>query len=513
MKDRIKLAITFGVISILIGIFTSLYILQLKEIRNGNLTSLSNEIKESAKVETVDFMVNIDIDNISMLLGKKIKLVSKDEEKVILITGNNNQIKDLPIGKYEVILPSSKENIYSYIKENTLEVTEENKEVTYTYTLDNKTLAHDEIIDFKCDGETYASIYFDSKNIIIKKVGKALASSFLKIYDQNDNLIKEYDFMNEDLSDTFEDFIPYQKGYKIGIYHVGGKKDLAISSNLDVKSGVNVYEIGNYGLISSEDDDNYFGYASKIENYVQNTFASLSKDEYNNKEVKEKEKRLLYLSVQELDEVQKNSYLEKYSTLFKGSKPYISESEVSIDTILDFTKKVQGNDLEDGTFTLTNDNFKIINDLNTIKSGKNTIEYELTDSDGNTTRSFIIANIATSEKKDIPENIPNKNDIEFVYKGGAITVALADDTNMDIAYSTIINNGDAKEKEEIPQKEIKEEVAKKEQKETKETKMLDSKKDNTITISNESLGLYVFFIPAAMIVSVMISLIIKYFKK
>lgn len=43
--------------------------------------------------------------------------------------------------------------------------------------------------------------------------------------------------------------------------------------------------------------------------------------------------------------------------------------------------------------------------------------------------------------------------------------------------------------------------------------MLDSKKDNTITISNESLGLYVFFIPAAMIVSVMISLIIKYFKK
>lgn len=339
--------------------------------------------------------------------GKKLLIQNGQFKKEIIIDNKDITINDLPIGTYQLILPVPKNNIYEYSKYNYIDIIE-NKETSLTcnYVYENKrNITNDYLFELRGLGDNlFAKIEFSKQSIKINTYATSPHSYFndtyadIKIYDEENNILYHKNYIGNIKNDAEEKIIDYKTGYRIEIIHREyqsrliiknpqlNESDTLLSKN---KQQNNKYYVGKYGIY--QENEEYKNYLDKIDNYVQKLQEEIKDDLYN-KNIFVEEKRYLLLSINMLNNPEKDVYLNKYRDIYNGTKPYLSKNDIEIneDEKINLYQLLNGKDLEDGIFTLNEDNFEYdLNNLNINQPGVYKIPYKIYDTDNNITSGFI----------------------------------------------------------------------------------------------------------------------------
>ena len=392
--------------------FTSNAILLTNPYDVTNDLTLSNEIKNIYNLKgiyslidynkinnnsfTNDLNININIDSINELINKKIIIKGNNVYNEIPIESNNIIVTNLPIGIYEVILPTPINNNYSFEKYNYLIINKEqtsNLNANYTLDIENS-LFNDNIIKLNGLGDqTFATIEFTNNNIIIDIKGNTPHSYYndslyasIKVYDPSNVLIYSKDFIGNQSLDKVTAKLKYQDGTRIEIYHDEAESRLItyskllniIEDNLKVTNKNNVFITTKYGLYLNE-DISYKNLLNKIDLYANQLMNNLSYIELNNKELFYLEKKELLSSILRLNNEDMNEFYAKYKYIFNGSTPKVEQIVTNLPSKeINYYSLIKVTDLEDGIINLNKNNCS-------IKDNGLLITYRIIDSDRNET--------------------------------------------------------------------------------------------------------------------------------
>lgn len=360
--------------------------------------------------------LQINIDDINQLKGKKIIVQNGNWKKEFTIENNTVELKDLAIGVYEIILPVPNKNTYTYSKYNYLVVQNNgNTNVTYDYQNGSDiTLATDSKIYLKGLGnDIFANITFsEQKNMTVTTYNRAPHVYFndiyskIEIYDLNNQLVYQKEFIGSQTYPASQDSIPYEYGYKLVIQHREGVGRLVIQSQLLDKSenlltiaGENIYYIGQYGLYQ-EENTQYENYITKLEEYASKLENDLTEEEFNHKESFPEKKSQLLIGILKLNDKDKENYLKQYVSIYNGGTPNLIENSLTVKQgdIVDLYTLLKATDLEDGEFCLTTENahFSFMPTKETLP-GIYKIDYQITDTDSNITEGILTLTILKQE--------------------------------------------------------------------------------------------------------------------
>lgn len=417
-----------------------------------NDLNIANEIKNTYNLDGIyslidsnkitnynlsnDLSININIDSINELINKKVIIKGNNIYNEIPIESNNIIVTNLPVGIYEVILPTPINNNYSYEKHNYLIINKEQpSSFNANYILDiENSLFNDNIIKLNGLGDqTFASIEYDNNNIIVDIKGNTPHTYYndslyasIKVYDPSNVLIYSKDFIGNQSLDKVTAKIKYLDGTRIEIYHEEAESRLItyskllniVEDNLKATTKNNVFITTKYGLYLNE-DNSYNQLLEKIDLYAEQLKNKLSYLELNNKELYYLEKKELLSSILRLKNKEMNKYYAKYKYIFNGSTPKIEQliSNITSNDI-NYYSLIKVTDLEDGIITLNKNNCS-------IKDTGLLITYRIIDSDRNevihtievnkeipttttTTQNPVISNTTTTSKIITTTNITTK---------------------------------------------------------------------------------------------------------
>lgn len=312
--------------------------------------------------------IHINIDDLAQIRGKDLIVKNGSEiVKKVEINSENVSLGELPIGLYELELPNTISGNYQFDYETiTASMGSVVKEVTYGSN--QKSLADDLEILFKGLGDNlFASAKYDSKagNIqfrINPNQPHALFSenyaTFTVLNLQGEEVYSK-NFAG-DVHQTAETVtIPVQEGYRLKIFHKE-KDRLQFYSNhlgsnetsLQMTTSNTGYIITKYGFMKYEWSaaEQMSRYKDRIRQMIEAFKATVTEDEFNNKNAKILTKVLLASAIELLDEAGRNEFLTVYPDFFKGSKPKFTtlQSEFQVGDREDFSQIFSVMDLEDG---------------------------------------------------------------------------------------------------------------------------------------------------------------------
>lgn len=380
-------------------------------------------------------VVKIQIDDMDELLGKKIVIKSKDLKSEYVITGEDVRVT-LPVGEYKVELPTPKHNLYLYSGNVNADLhivngKETETVVSYVKNLDAN-LKYSTRIDLSGMGGVFGSFVMDHENITISTNTTITHYYFqpdqvyagFRVYDENDTLLYEKQYMGNTSPAAEVKKIPYKEGYKLVVTHAEGTHENRFKitdtmfherpSHFTTVRGDTTFFIGKYGLYQT--DDYYQKYQEKIDRYANKLTQELSEEELHNKSSSVLEKGYLLTSILALEDTEKSLYLAKYQSILNGSAPILLQTsfEINQDATFDVAKLTNAQDVEDGIFPLTKDNFTIkeLPKKNGVyPAGEFLLGYSLKDLDDNVTKGTILVKVIEKviEQPDVPEpSVPSK---------------------------------------------------------------------------------------------------------
>ncbi len=396
-------------------------------MNNNNLT-LNYGITENSLLRTsgitTSLTLNIDIDEIENIKGKTIRI--KDGNTVIKsikVETKNITIDDLPLGTYLLQMPilTGYSQEYAYVT-----LTDSTNEVNYVYTpvysYDfNNTLT----MRIKGNSETYGyTIKFSDKytKATVSFAGALIGANsgaYVKIYDENNNLISEEYAKWKSNSGTPEadeagPYFNFKKasfdvslvpGYVIEVKQPVFTNRVFFWSNTNDTAKV-VDAISGYEPIGSVTryivEDGYLRREDMSEEEAKNAFYSTlrvklisviedymnnnSDDVIDNRNNDFKNKSIVYAAYSQLQAIDKEQYSEFIARITNGGHPVISyhgDTTYTVGDSINLYDLITATDNEDGNIEISKSNTTIETNLNNKKAGLYHVKYEVIDNDSN----------------------------------------------------------------------------------------------------------------------------------
>lgn len=372
--------------------------------------------------------VTVSIDDISQIMGKYCVVkngsetaaeVRITEEMIQADTGNLKlSFKNLPIGAYELEMPTPKSGAYEYGYKYILVKEGQDTPDSFTYRkMTTSPLSGDEQILFRGYANTFANMTIDyhTMNLHISSADCKPHTLFdsqtfasIEVLDESGKqvYVKNY-IANVNAPEEID--VKFKVGYKINITHLEGaaKLNFISRSTLEDVSAfflpknriVNSYRITGYGLakLADSEDAVYSSYLNKVKNYTAFVMGNMNEEQAVNKKSCFVFKNKLLAALNLLKEADKAAMMEENRQLFSGSIPVISNhasESIVVETgnalnLIDWAKRnITVTDIEDGAVELHADNFAFsgvpVDALgNAVTAGSYTAVYTVSDSDGN----------------------------------------------------------------------------------------------------------------------------------
>jgi hypothetical protein len=313
---------------------------------------------------------------------------------------------------------------YAYIN-----ITDDNllNNVTYRYTsYDDYEIPKDLILKIKGNSETYGYILSFSDNYTKAhlsfggaKIG-ANSGSYVKIMDKDENVLsfEEAKYNSSGGAAVFDENGPYFN-FKKEAFDL----DLEIGTIIEVKRPIfsnRVFFFTSYNNTNSVSDaisgfettgevTRYIvedGYLRRedmtsdeakdalynilkvkikeiIDNYIENTSEEVISNRYSDF----KNKSIVMAAYSKLRSNDKLEYNDFISNLAVGGKPVlklIGNTIYNVNESIDLLSLISATDNEDGNLIISNDNTKIVTNLDSTKKGVYSVNYKVSDNDGNT---------------------------------------------------------------------------------------------------------------------------------
>jgi len=383
-------------------------------------TSLKYALVDNSKLKesglTNDLTINISIDNIDKLIGKRIIL--KDGSSIIKnvdITSSSVTITNVPLGTYYLQMPV----LDNYLSDSTYAViTDQVNIMSYTYTkaedidyTDYLTLA------VKGTSNTYGyQIKFSDKykmgTITLGLANMGNSTFYVKIYDDNNNLIEDdkTDYKHTDNKYYFHfdasngkpavKEVILDTGYvieinrtepsnKVDVLNTAGDKiteynmtstptryvlmdnGIKLESMTDEEAEETAYQVSKRNLVNT------------IEEYMDIATSSEIADKTKHSKIKTR----VISAYNQLKEEDKTPYTEFIKKLIKGGVPtltYTGKTTYDKSSNVDLMSLIKAIDSEDGNIDISTKNTTVTTSLDLNKNGVYTVKYSVTDSDGNT---------------------------------------------------------------------------------------------------------------------------------
>lgn len=364
--------------------------------------------------------VTFDIDNISSLMGKN--MVIKDGEKIIKtvrITGKEMSIS-LPVGNYLIQMPVLNE----YKQDNANVTIKESEETKYTYKyekLDNVTYDNDlyiRVLGYNFDTIGYQlsfSNQFTNATITYPNQSAMGGKEYVRIYDNNNKLVDD-----ETVTNGYFNFnkgsrnITLKEGYIIEInYPSRYARKVKVYSSLTNQEIIDYtpttvttrYIVTKNGLklenMADEkvEEISYNNLKNHLIKIIEDYQKVVTIEELENKNINFKVKSDVLAAYNNLKPNDRDKYTSLINSIKKGGSPKVKtvkDTKFKLNTNVNLYSLIAIEDNEDGTITPTEENVKIVTNLDTSKAGIYPVNYQVKDSDGNITNYKIDVEITSS---------------------------------------------------------------------------------------------------------------------
>ncbi len=345
--------------------------------------------------------INFSIDDNSELNGKQVLLKNGDFEYYSDIVNGKAVFKNLPIGVYKLFTPLTNSGSYTVEADDYLYVAEGSElsaNVTYS-ELEDFYLNFNYKIDLRSDANytplttslTYISD--DNYNLHVGTLPDRYNPSasnnnlyaYLKVFDENGNVVKSEEFFNLTPSVSSSVEIPVKPGYKLAVYRTGNKARKIVKHTItnqdfnDASKDLLTYDITEAGLVYTGGS---YG-KSVTDKFISNGLNSYFKEE--SQYLNSKERIYLHNAIGYLSDSDKTTYLNTYAKYLRVNNPVIttnsSEIEVEVGGDVAYSDIASATDREDGV--LDSAIFVKESDLDTSKVGKYSTTLRVEDSDHN----------------------------------------------------------------------------------------------------------------------------------
>ncbi len=391
---------------------------------------------------TGDLNLNISIDNIEKLKGKKILIKSGDKTvKTVKINSSFMKIEGLNLGSYYLQMPIL--NGYDQNRVNILIKEGNQNNYTYNYEkFENIDVANYLSVILQGVYETVGCklTFMDHYKKAKVEFGGAdfngIQNAIIKIMDQDENVLLEekkgYDnkgnFIPEDPNGRYFNFnqdayeVDLKPGYIIEITHSRYDSRVKWNSTLlneivqeyTPTSETTRYIVMDDGIrMEGMDKDTATSLAyTTLKKYIINQINSY-KEKVTEKEIKNrfinfKEKARiinLHSMLKEIDQQDYNDFIEKIK---KGGSPVITykgQSQYKVGTNINLYSLISATDNEDGDIIIDNDSTTINSNLDIHKVGTYEVTYSVMDSDLNKS----VYKLTIKMVKDVTSNDSEKN--------------------------------------------------------------------------------------------------------
>ena len=376
----------------------------------------TSSLKQTGKKN--DLTINIDIDDISKVNGKRIIL--KDNSTVVKnveITSSSVLLTDVPIGTYQIQMPI----VDGYSGPLTYaEITNEANVMSYTYTK-NADIDYTDYLSINVIGSTsnnsgYTikfSDHYKKGTITLGLANMGNDSYYVKIYDNNGTLLEDdrTDYKHTDNKWYFHfdsvngkaltKEITLDTGYVIEVSRTDyiNKVWVLDSSNKKVPeynmtAVTTRYVLMDNGIrlesMTEEEGINtaYEILKTKLINTIESFMDSATVSDIEDKYIYTDVKADVVSAYNNLRAEDQLPYTEFIKRVLKGGSPklkYIGETTYDKSKTVDLYSLVSAVDAEDGDMVLTSRNTTITSEFDITKNGVYTVSYKVIDSDGNYT--------------------------------------------------------------------------------------------------------------------------------
>ncbi len=390
--------------------------------------------------------INIDIDDSKQLKGKQVLIKNGDTEYLAKIDGNVARFENVPVGVYKLGMPLSVNGDYLKTGDKYI-VVREGKEslIDIKYGKVNDNLLNLEYtFNIRNDDNLtplYADLSYVSDNNYKLTIGtladrcnpKATVNSvygYFKVYDENDNLLENYELYNLIPTVASSKDITVKKGYTIEMYRAGMPERKLYRSNITKKD----YYDNNVNLMTFKITDNGVIYLNGVDNTkeIMEWFVANNTDAFSKTTQYTLHEKSVYLksAIDHLNNDNKKTYSENYKAILRNSNPVIAIPTKNVLTNVgikpNYLEKIRVTDFEDGDLI----NSVVIDDsaVNLDELGVYHVKLKVFDSDHNYTEKemnveVVDYEIIEDETEEIPSGNPDETE-EVKEKTGNLSVVV-----------------------------------------------------------------------------------------
>lgn len=413
--------------------------IELKYTLIDNSTLKKSEIK-------ADLTVNIDIDDISKVIGKRIILKDgNDTIRNVEITSSSVTLSSVPVGTYYLQMPV----LDYYSSEQTyVEVTDLTNVVSVVYT-NSQEIDFNDYLTLNVIGTNNTNGYTLKFSDNYKKgtitLGLAVMGNntyYVKIYNGDTLLSSEYsDYLHTDnkyyfhfetvggvKAKTYE--VNLEPGYVIQVYRSDPINKVTLTNSAgermtqyNMTGSTTRYVVMDNGIkleSMTDEEANAASYAvlkNNLTNTIDTYLDSVSEEEITDRTKNSTTKAKVLSAYNQLKNEDKEPYDKFMKLLLRGGSPIITykgETTYNKDSNVDLISLITAFDNEDSNMYISSKNTVVESNLDLNTNGEYEVKYTVTDSDGNST--LLTVYLTVNNEETTNPSISPKTDDETTTK-------------------------------------------------------------------------------------------------